>query len=97
MNQLIVVFLPLSDCHFVMKIFAKNNVFSRGSFVHRSHVFRSCEDREKGSTSFPWLFSFHVCRERNPEKEPGPGTVFPCCSSTAGFPRVAEKLESHGI
>ena len=97
MNQLIVVFLPLSDCHFVMKVFAKNNAFSRGSFVHRSHVFSSCEDRGKGSTLFPRLFSFHVCRERDPEKETGPGTVFPCCSSTAGFPRVAEKLESHGI
>ena len=78
MNQLIVVFLPLSDCHFVMKVFAKNNAFSRGSFVHRSHVFSSCEDRGKGSTSFPRLFSFEkFLRKKALEMRLGEGVADP--------------------
>ena len=78
MNQLIVVFLSLSDCHFVMKVFAKNNAFSRGSFVHRSHVFSSCEDRGKGSTSFPRLFSFEkFLRKKALEMRLGEGVADP--------------------
>ena len=70
--------LPLSDCHFVMKVFAKNNAFSRGSFVHRSHVFSSCEDRGKGSTSFPRLFSFEkFLRKKALEMRLGEGVADP--------------------
>ena len=70
MNQLIVVFLPLSDCHFVMKVFAKNNAFSRGSFVHRSHVFKSGEDRGKGGQPRSQdVFPLKVFKEKSPGNE----------------------------
>ena len=36
MNQFIVVFLPLSDCHFVMKVFAKNNALR--ACLHRGGI-----------------------------------------------------------
>ena len=77
MNQLIVVFLPSSDCHFLMRYSLKTTLLV-GSFVHRSHVFRLCEDRGKGSTSFQGLFSFETfLRKKALEMRLGEGAAGP--------------------